>query len=624
MYGICGIKGLIFEERNRYVDDMLNVLCQQGLDRESKYSNEDVSLGIRGPNSEGLNTDSQPIYNENKNVIVMCIGRICNLPILKGDLIKKRHDFVSNSDAETIIHLYEEHGVECLKYIKGMFSFALWDKNEKKLLIVRDRFGSKPLYYYEKNGIFAFSSELKGLFKLPFINKELDIQAVNLYFSLEYVPSPYSIFKNVYKLKPAHYISYKNDSIEINKYWNLDAIDTNSNISFDEAKDRLMQLLRSSIKERIASGVSSGIFLSGGIDSSTLVALSKEFCSQNLTTFSIGFEEKSFDESKYAFTVSKYFGTKHYNYIFTVDDFINNFYDVANFFNEPFADLSIFPTYMLSNFSRQHVSSVLSGEGGDELLMGYPTYIAHQYVNLFNKFPDFLKKISKRLIDQLPVSHRYFSFDFKIKQFVKGTDIRDPVLRHFLWTGAFSDSERKMLFNKKQDGCDLMNYGIINQLSKNLKDLNSHSENRIIQCLDILNLCDNVLVKSDRAGMFSSLEIRMPYLDHQLAEFVLSLKPEFIYQKRLLKKAMSGILPKKILTRPKKGFPIPFSAWLNNSKVLKMVECLFDKNFLKKQGLFNCSYPNSLLKEHISGKSDNRKKLRTYIMFQSWYRNWFS
>jgi len=554
----------------------------------------------------GLNRGSQSAHNENKNLIVIFSGRIYN------------------SNAETVTHLYEEYGVDCFKHIKGEFSIVLWDKNKKRLLIARDRFGTKPLYYYHKDGFFAFSSEVKALFKLPFVSKVLDTYAVKMYFSLEYVPSPYSIFKEVFKLQPAHYIIYENDNIKVCPYWDFSAIGTDNNISFSEASSRLKQLLHVSINDHIVGDAPLGVFLSGGMDSSSLVALLSESHGQKFPTFSMGFGEKSFDDSEYAICVSKYFGTKHHNYIFTVDDFVNNFYDVTNVLNEPFADLSIFPTYMLSKLTRQHVNVVLSGEGGDELLMGYPTYIAHKYIGLFNKFPNFLKNISKHFINRLPVSNKYLSLDFKLKQFIKGAEVDDIILRHILWMGAFSDSEKSRLFSNYVNKQDTISSSMISQLVKKLKDLRLNSDNKVIQYLDMLSLCDNVLFKSDRAGMLANLEIRMPYLDHRLAEFLLSLRPEFLYQKKILKKTMTEILPRKIITRAKRGFPIPFAPWLHEGRVLKLIEVFFDNDFLKKQGLFNPSYLKLLLKEHLTGKNENRKKLRTYIMFQGWYRSCFN
>ncbi|MFH1504521.1 MAG: asparagine synthase (glutamine-hydrolyzing) [Candidatus Omnitrophota bacterium] len=617
MCGICGIKGLSLEKRNRFIDDMLGILYHRGPDEKGKHLDENISLGIRRLSIIGLKMGSQTIFNEDKSLAVVCNGELYNFYLLKDNLIKKGHIFYTDTDSEVLVHLYEEYGPNCLKYIKGMFAFALWDKVKKRLFIARDRFGIKPLYYYNKDGIFAFSSELKALLKLPFIEKKLDSKALDLYFSLEYVPCPYSIFKNIHKLKPAHYIFCKDNNVEVQRYWNLGECAVNNKISFYEAKEELKNLLYNSVKEHLISDVPLGVFLSGGIDSISLAVLAKKSRAQRLSTFSIGFKEKTFDESRYAFLAAKYLGTSHYAYTFTIDDFIGSFHEVTSLLDEPFADMSIFPTYFLSKFSRKHIKVALSGEGADELFMGYPTYIAHKYIKLFNKFPQMFQKISKRLIDLLPASDKYFSIDFKLKQFIRGANIQDLILRHLLWMGAFSSSEKECLFNRSI-GCET-----VDDFAKSFRDLESSSCSRIIQHLDISTyLCDDLLVKSDRAGMFSSLEVRVPYLDHQLVEFTLSLRPEFIYQKKLLKEAMAGILPKQILSRPKKGFPIPFSDWLRDKKFFGIVEEFFNKNFIIKQNIFNYDYVNYLFNEHLSGKRDNRKKIRTYLMFQAWYVNY--
>ncbi len=622
MCGICGIKGSVSQVTDKYMERMLNALYHRGPDEKGEYYDEDVFLGIRRLSIIDLKTGSQPIYNEDKGLIVVCNGEIYNFYKLRDSLIKKGHNFYTNSDVEVIVHLYEEYNVDCLKYIKGMFSFALWDKNNKILFIARDRFGIKPLYYYNSNGIFAFSSELKALLKLPFINKELNRKAVSLYFSLEYIPSPYSVLQDIYKLKPAHYMLHTDNNLEIHRYWDLKSVSINNNLSFFDAKDKFKEMFGVSIKEHLVSDVPLGIFLSGGIDSSALVALAKEFCNQDLSTFSIGFEEKSFDESKYACFASRYFRTQHYNYIFTINDFIDNFYNIVSSLDEPLADLSIFPTYMLSKFSRKYIKVALSGEGADELFMGYPTYIAHKYIHLFNKFPLSFNRIVKCAIDLLPTSFEYFSLDFRLKQFVGGMNQYNPILRHILWMGAFSEWEKAALFSEgfKKEGFKIA--GADSDFLKGfMNDLNPKEIYKLIQYLDIFTyLSEDLLVKADRASMLSSLEVRVPYLDHKLVEFIWSLSYKTIYQKKLLKYVSEEFLPKKIIKRPKKGFPIPFSIWTRNKAFFSIIEEFFSKDLIENQGLFNYDYINFLLNQHLSGKKDNRKKLRTYIMFQSWFK----
>ena len=623
MCGICGIKTTFSDRRNKCIDEMLDSLYYRGPDERGVYHDNDVSLGIRRLSIIDLKTGSQPIFNEDKTIVVVCNGEIYNFKKIRDSLIKKGHIFYTHSDVEVLVHLYEDHGHELLGVLKGMFSFALWDKNKNSLFMARDRFGIKPLYYYNKNGRFAFASELKALLKLPFIGKELDLEALNLYFSLEYVPSPYSIWKDIHKLRPAHYILYKNGELNIHRYWNLKDAHPNNKSSIYSINKEFTERLSCSIKEHLVSDVPLGVFLSGGIDSSALVALATSHASQKLSTFSIGFEEKSFDESKYACMVSRHFGTSHHGYKYTKSDFIKDFHNIADMLDEPFADLSIFPTYALSRFSRNSIKVALSGEGADELFMGYPTYPAHQYAGFLNRYLPQAKWAVKYLADRLPASFGYFSLDFKIKQFARGMYQQDPTARHMQWMGAFTSCELENLFSGKFRRRLAGKTSEAAFISIIASEAGAGSEFKKLQYIDIFTyLSEDLLVKSDRASMFSSLEVRVPYLDHELAEFIWGLDRSVIYQKKLLKNIMKGILPYSILHRPKKGFPIPFSLWMKDKKVFNTIKEFFDRDYIDRQGIFDPGYINNLLDEQLSGKKENRKKIRTYVMFQMWHKHW--
>lgn len=624
MCGICGIKSSAIEERDRLIPLMLESLSHRGPDDTGAYSDEDISLGIKRLSIIDLATGSQPVFNEDKSIGIICNGEIYNFLKLRQDLTGKGHIFYTNSDVEPLVHLYEEYGTDCLQYIKGMFSFALWNRRNKSLFIARDRFGIKPLYYYHRNGVFAFASELKALLKLPFIPRELDRLALNLYFSLEYVPAPHSIFKNISKLKPAHFIVYKNNVLEMQNYWSLKRAPLNNDLLFPAARQMLEERLRVSVKEHLASDVPLGIFLSGGIDSSTLVAFSRKSGNQDCVTFSVGFEEESFDESEYSGIAAKHFGVTHNNYVFTKNDFLNMFREITGFLDEPLADMSIFPAYALSKFSHAQVKVALSGEGADELFMGYPTYLAHRYAGLLNMLPKSARRCLKSLIDALPVSFRYFSMDFKLKQFMRGSGERDPVLRNLIWMAAYLDDEKSLLFNKDARPAVTIK-DAMHDYAMGFIDNQRASFYKKLQYADFATyLAEDLLVKADRAGMASSLEIRVPFLDHELVEFVWGLNDTFIYQKKILKNLMQSHLPHKIISRTKKGFAMPFSNWVTDKRFLTMTEDFFNPGYLKKQGLFEYNYVHRLLQEHLLAKRDNRKKLGAYIMFQSWYQHWMN
>lgn len=627
MCGICGIHGLGFDERRDSLPEMLQVLRHRGPDDEGSYTDEFVSLGSRRLSIIDLKTGSQPIYNEDKSIILVCNGEIYNFSELRERLIKKGHQFHTKTDVEVIVHLYEELGADCLKELRGMFAFALWDKSKKLLFLARDRLGIKPLYYFNRGNLFAFASELKALLKLSGVSRIINPTAVDLYFSLEYVPSPFSIFEDVFKLKPGHYLIYRDAALAIRPYWELNPLELEENRDIDllEAVEKLKSLLGQSVSEHLVSDVPLGVFLSGGIDSSTLTALTSKISNGNMHSCSVGFVEDHFDESRYAQTVSRSFNTQHHHFYFTVEDFTNIFPQVVKTLDEPFGDMSIFPTQFLCKEARSLFTVVLSGEGSDELFMGYPTYPAHQYMERYQQIPKVLRKwILSPLINGLPVSFEYFSLDFKLKQFIRGQFLENPYLRHFLWMGPFSPVEKESLYSedfKKNNSKELLNDYLGSLL--NGREINGGLKG--IQYLDIFTyLSEDLLVKADRAGMASSLEIRVPYLDHRLIEFAWSLPSRLLFQKRMLKSLMKNDLPFEVLNRPKKGFAIPFSQWIKNKDFFALIEDSFSQSFVRRQNMFNSKCVKKLLDEHLSQKIDNRKKLGAYIMFQEWYRNYFN
>ncbi len=625
MCGICGTKGIApdsFREEHRA---MLLSLDHRGPDGQGQFCDPDAALFLGATRLSIIDltsTGSQPLFNEEKTIVLVCNGEIYNAPALRAELSQRQHRFHSRTDTEVIIHLYEEMGERCLEKLKGMFAFALWDKKKKLLFIARDRLGIKPLYYYAENGKFAFASEIKALLKLPFIKKEIDVRALDLYFSLEYVPSPFSIYKGIRKLKPGSCLVYQNDGIKVRPYWNLGDHKNRKDLNFREAAERLEHLLKTSVREHLLADVPVGVLLSGGLDSSALAALASRDMAGGCDTFSIGFSEKTFDETKYAQRAAQFLGTRHHHHIFTSEDFAGIFLSVTGHLDEPLGDLSVFPTYFLSRFARQHVKTVLSGEGGDELFMGYPTYLAHKFLENHKQVPaGMMAGLFRVLGKTLPVSAEYFTSGFKIRQFLRGENyLRDPLSRHLCWMGSFLPAEKEDLYSpdlksritaapSENPDQELLGKTEIQEVLKK------------IQYLDIYGyLTDDLLVKADRASMAASLELRVPYLDHELLEFVWRLPTDYIFQKRLLKAVMREYLPREIVQRKKKGFAMPFSKWLAGKSFFQLVEDFFSEEFIEKQGLFNAAAVKKMLREHVDRKKENRKKLGTYIMFQSWYK----
>ena len=627
---MCGIAGFI-NFKNQKIDnsslikEMIDKLYFRGPDENGFFIWKNVALGIARLKIIDLLKGSQPISNESKNLVIVFNGEIYNYKELREELILKNHHFKTDSDTEVILHLYEEEKENMFEKLNGMFAFAIFDKNEKKFLIARDRIGIKPLYFFYNQDFFAFASELKAfipLFKRNIVKKELNYKALVNYLIMEYVPAPYSIFNNIFKLMPGHYLILKENKLKIKKYWDLPLNEGNySNLNF--VKERLYNLLLDSVRLELRSDVPLGIFLSGGIDSSTITYFAKKV-TDKISTFSIRFNEPSFDEGLYINYFVEFLNLKHYSKNFTPDEMRKFIKPVFSYLDEPFADASILPTYMLSKFTRQYVKVALGGDGGDELFAGYPTYQAFVLAKYFKFLPDFLQKIIKSLADKLPVSDKNFSFEFKLKKFLSAIN-SDFIERNFLWLGSFYPNEFKNLFTpevfKKIKSYNPFEEIILPTEIKKLPPLSQ------ILYLDIKYYLQNdILVKVDRASMANSLEVRPPLLDHRILEFVFNMpinyKLKFLQTKWILKNLMKSYLPHQNVFRSKKGFGIPISKWIKFEMKNEIIN-LFDKSKIENIGIFNFNYVKNLLIEHLSNKVNNRKKLWTLISFILWYENYF-
>jgi asparagine synthase (glutamine-hydrolysing) len=605
---------------------MIKVLTHRGPDDTGAFIENNAALGVTRLSIIDLAGGHQPIHNEDKTIWLACNGEIYNFMELREYLSKKGHIFYTKTDTEVIVHLYEEYGHDSLNKLKGMFAFAVFDQKKKELFIARDRFGIKPLYYCADGSQLIFASEIKSILQFPGFKRELDLAALDQYLTFEYVPSPRSIFKNIKKLPAAHYLVYREKNINVSKYWDIGFPQIRASVDKKDAKEKLAGLLNTVIKRHLVSDVPLGVFLSGGIDSSTITALSSRLSNNGIKTFSIGFKEDSFDESEYALKVSGLYNTEHYHRIFEINDLLRIIPKAAYYLDEPLADASFFPTYLLSNFARQKVTVALSGEGGDEIFAGYPTYQAHKLAGFYKYIPAYIRNnLINKVINKLPVSTDNFSLDFKAKKFVSSL-LSDALLRHIYWMGSFNLQDKIALYSSSPkealmaDNPDdlLKPYRIY---SKN------HCELDLYQYLDIKTyLQDDLLVKADRASMANSLEVRVPYLDHELAEFAFSLPPSLrlknLNTKYILKETAGDLLPQDIINRQKKGFGAPIAAWIKDGFKEVILDNLA-KDKIKKEGFFNYSYIERLLKEHFDNKADNRKKIWTIFMFELWLKEYF-
>lgn len=570
----------------------------------------------------------QPMTNEKKDAWIVYNGEVYNFPELRKDL-EPRHSFISRTDTEVILHLYEEKGENCLAPLNGMFALAIWDENRRRLVLARDRIGKKPLYYSLFPDELVFASELKALLFHPRVRKEINPAALSQYLAFEYIPAPQAIFQGVNKLLPGYFLTFSagGQKVVTQPYWDIrfGPNQAQERLEMEEVEARIRDLLLKSVEKRLISDVPLGVFLSGGIDSSTVVAMMSRLRDPGqIQTFTIGFREKSFDESDYGRRAARYFHTDHHEEVLDPRRMLEIFPDVARILDEPFADASIIPTYLLSRFTRQTVTVALGGDGGDELFAGYPTFQAHRLAFYFERFPDLFLRGLGRLAWFLPVSTSNISWDFRAKQFLKGISY-SPEIRNQVWLGAFPPDDQIGLFSgdyeREVAGHDP--YAPIRALLPGIVSRNVWD--RLAYLYLKLYLAEDILAKVDRASMAVSLEVRAPFLDPDLVGFVNSLpaamKIRGLTTKYILKRALKGLLPPEILNRQKKGFGIPVAEWIKGELKSLMLELLAPEK-IRREGIFNPECVTRRIQEHLAGEKDNRKQLWTLIMFEMWRENY--
>jgi len=629
---MCGIYGYL-STKEKIDHDILramgNALRHRGPDGEGEEIQQSAEWGL-GLGHMRLSiidlspAGKQPMCNEDGTIWVTCNGEIYNFRELRVELQRKGHCFKSNSDTEVIIHLYEETGVQCLDRLNGMFAFAIWDRKKKTLFLARDRIGKKPLHYCRYDGGFVFGSEIKALLKHPEVVREIDPGSLSKYLSYEYVPAPDTIFKSIRKIRPGHFLLYKDGDLRTEKYWDLPLSDNPIGYKTeDEYVEELREILERSVRSRLVADVPVGVFLSGGVDSSLVAAMAKR-SNKDIECFSIGFDEISFDERKYAAQVAQSINIKQNLRIFSTAQMLESLEMLPRLLDEPMADPSILPTYLLSKMTSEKLKVALSGDGGDELFAGYPTFQAHKLITYFDSLPDSLKNAARSFARSLPVSDTNLSFDFKVKQLLRGAGVSSEI-RFFRWMGGFIDAEKKALLSDDLKAAlrhhnsyqDIFQYLNESNLTKDLE--------RILYLSMKLYLQDDILVKVDRAAMANGLEVRCPLLDQEFVEFACKLPTKYklkgLTTKYLLKKAARGFLPDAIIDRRKKGFGIPIARWLRNELKTFMLDSL-EETKIKRQGLFNYTYIKKLIDDHLESKVDNRKALWSLLVFQIWHETY--
>ncbi|MDH3491921.1 MAG: asparagine synthase (glutamine-hydrolyzing) [Acidobacteriota bacterium] len=629
---MCGIAGWAYLDPKRppmFGDEvMLSSMCDRiwhrGPDAEGIWMGHGVALGMRRLAVIDLETGEQPVWNEDRSIVVVMNGEIYNYRELRKDLVERGHKFCGNSDTEVIPHLYDELGETFLDVLNGMFAIALWDTRLEKLILARDRFGEKPLYYGTFDDRLFFASEPKALLTHPKIAPEIDPHALHQYLSYDYVPAPLSIYKGISKLPAAHRLVWEAGKITTIPYWKLSFAKDEKKPSVEDASSELRSLISKSVEERLVSDVPLGVLLSGGIDSSTVAAFAQQHTEGKVKTFSIGFEEDTFDESAYAKKVALHLGTDHHEERLSVSTAKTLITEIGGWLDEPLSDGSLIPTYLLSRFVREHVTVALGGDGGDEIFAGYPTYYGHKVARVYDAMPRFFKTgVIEPIVRNLSASTDNLSFDYKAKRFVSSAD-NDVVVRHHSWFGSFSGEEKQELLSDSVRSV-IKDIDVYQSARQMLAECDAKDRIEQMQFLDMnLYLAEDILTKVDRASMAVSLEVRAPFLDHHVAEYAASLPAEYKLRgsstKYILKKAVADLLPAEIINRPKKGFGMPVAKWLKGTLNPLMHEMLSPSRVII-QDLFNYEYVKELMREHEQGIANHYKQLWTLLVFQLWYEN---
>jgi asparagine synthase (glutamine-hydrolysing) len=622
---MCGIAGFVNNDGRAadrgVLERMTATIAHRGPDGDGFYVDGPVGLGHRRLAIIDVAGGAQPMCNEDATVWITYNGELYNEPPLREELLKHGHVYRTACDTETLIHLYEENGPEFARLLNGMFGLGIWDANRGRLVLARDRMGQKPLYYAQTpNGGLVFGSEAKAVLAHPEIHRRLDGRSLARYLFYEYLPAPHSIWEGMRKLPRAHVLVWERGEISLKRYWE-DLVPAPTAERFEDAAEQFWTELREAVRRHRRSDVPLGVFLSGGVDSSSVAAALAEIePARSIRTFSIGFDDETFDESAHARAVARHLGTDHHERTFSADTVMDLLPEAAGWLDEPFGDASVLPTHLLSRFAREEVTVVLGGDGADELLAGYPTFSAERAAGLFRGLPGGARALAGAAVKRLPVNHGNFSFDFKLKQFLRGAS--EPLaLAHQRWLGSFSGPEiRALLVDSGGFDVEAEHLARAGALAPAADELT-----RSLALYQDTYLPEDILTKVDRASMARGLEVRAPFLDSELVERMQSLPSAYKRgrgrTKRLLKRAAVGRLPASILDRPKKGFGIPVARWLRGP-LSGMLDDLLGPKRLERQGLFRPEEVARRIAEHRAGVRDHRKPLWTLLMFQLWFSNW--
>ncbi|HQZ97925.1 MAG TPA: asparagine synthase (glutamine-hydrolyzing) [Pyrinomonadaceae bacterium] len=623
---MCGITGFVNSNREAVDRSVLEAMNQaifhRGPDEDGFYVKENVGLAMRRLAIIDLASGQQPMYNEDRTKAIVFNGEIYNYQELREKLDQLGHKFYTKSDTEVIVHLYDEYGVEGLQHLRGMFAIAIWDERDKSLFLARDRVGKKPiLYSHQPNGDLIFGSEFSAVLKHPAVSREVDLEAIDNYMSYLCVPAPMTAFKQIRKLEPGHWLLWKDGEIKTQRYWQPD-FSKKIKITEEEAIVETTRILRESTKLRMISEVPLGAFLSGGVDSSAVVALMAQESEQPVKTFSIGFEEQDFSELKYAKRVAEHVGAE-YNEFIVRPNALDVIPTLVDHYGEPYADSSAIPTYYVAKETRKHVTVALNGDGGDESFAGYERYAAMRIAEAYARVPAALRKVFVEVpVSLLPTSELKRSRFRDAKRFLRAANL-PRTERYFRWVTTFNRDTKKELYTS-DFAASVSGQDPLSLLDKWFAKANGTGTLDATLLTDQMTYLPNdLLVKVDIATMANSLEARSPFLDHKLIEFAAtlpeSMKMSGVGTKSLLKKVAARLVPREVIYRRKMGFGVPIGKWFRGEMKDFVRGVLLSERSLKR-GIVKPDILERYVNEHIAGERDHSFQLWTFLMLELWFQ----
>jgi asparagine synthase (glutamine-hydrolysing) len=621
---MCGITGFVRND-GKPVDEALlarmnESIRHRGPDEDGFYVNGPVGMAMRRLAIIDLKSGQQPIHNQDRTAWIVYNGEIYNYLELREKLEKLGHTFYTNSDTEAIVHAYDQYGADCPKHLRGMFAFAIWNERDRELFLARDRVGKKPLLYSLVNGHLIFASEFSAMLLHPDVSRQIEPEALDYYLSFMCIPAPLTAYRAIRKLEPGHWLRWRKGEIEVQRYWQPDFT---KKLKIDEAEagERTVEILRDAVKVRLMSEVPLGAFLSGGIDSSAVVALMSQESSERVKTFSIGFDEQDFSELHHARRIAEHVGADHHEFIVRPDA-VEVLPMLVEHYGEPYADSSAVPTYYVAKETRKHVTVALNGDGGDESFAGYERYVAMGLTEKYRRVPPFLREsLIKETVNLIPTSPTKRSMARSVKRLLDGVS-RPRVDRYTHWVSVFNDETKKPLYSDffREQTLQADPTGLLDTWFKRANGIGI--VDAMLLTDQMTYLPNDLLVKVDIATMAVSLEARSPFLDHQVIEFAASLpqnlKLRRLTTKYLLKKVLRKLLPSENLNRRKMGFGVPIGHWFRGKMQPFLCEVILSDKALRR-GLFKPEAVRQLVELHTRGERDYSHQLWTLLMLELWF-----